>query len=69
MIIKVSKDGFIPLNKLKDLIDVSQIVSYNLDIIGKNLKIKFYDKNNKLVKPYGASNGKEKSKKVNKNKK
>lgn len=60
MILTLSKDGSFPLNKLKDLIDVSKIVSYNLSIEGSNLKIKFYDKNEKLVKPYGVRNGKEK---------
>jgi len=52
MTIKVTKEGFVNIKDLKNLIDISKIVSYSVKEDKGNIKLKFYDKGNKLVKPY-----------------
>ena len=56
MIIKVkqdkkSKEHYLDIKDFKDLVDISKIVFYKFTIRkDKSLSLKFYDKNNKLVK-------------------
>lgn len=53
--INVDKDGYVTLSDFSPYMDVSK-VTYYLVKIKKNgtIKLKFYDKNKKLVKPYGT---------------
>ena len=67
MTITVPKSGLIPLEALEKLIDISKVVYYDLEEKDGIIKLKFYDKNEKLVKPYGEENEKE-VKKVRKSK-
>jgi hypothetical protein len=67
MTITVPKSGFITLEKFKEMVDISKIVYYSLDEEDGNLKLRFYDKNKRLIKPKKESkNGKEKSSKQSK---
>lgn len=66
--IKVKEDGFINLSQFKKFIDISKIVYYHLNHnVDKTLTLKFYDKEQKLIKPYKDKTN-EKIKKSSKNK-
>lgn len=50
MIVKVGKDGTIPLKAFKDVVDIDKVATYTVKEHGKGLAITFYDKDgNKLV--------------------
>lgn len=53
--VTVSMDGFLYLNEFSNFINIDRVVFYNLKV-GKNkaLKIKFYDKNKKIIRPYAT---------------
>ena len=67
MTITVPKSGLIPLEALEKLIDISKVMYYDVKEKNGIVTLKFYDKNKKLVKPYGEENEKE-VKKVRKSK-
>jgi hypothetical protein len=47
-------DGFINLHDFKDFVDVGRVVYYTLKHKKDGtLTLKFYDKKEKLIKPYG----------------
>jgi len=59
MRITVAKTGLVPVNKFKNLIDISKVTYYSLKEKDGNITLKFYDKNHKLIKPYkDIKNGK-----------
>jgi len=67
--IKVPSTGKVLLSKFKNLIDISKVVYYSLDINeDKTLTLKFFDKNKKLIKPKENKDGKEKAKSKKDNK-
>ena len=55
MIITVTKEGYVLLKDLKPLLDIRKVVYYSFK---KNkdgtLTLKFYDENNKLIRPKKA---------------
>ena len=68
MILTVPSTGFVPIEEFKDLLDISKVVYYSIEDSDGTLTLKFYDKNEKLVKPYKEDKNGKVSKKVNKNK-
>lgn len=50
MIVKVSKDGTIPLKAFKDIVDIKKVHSYTLEEKGDVLVLQFYGKNGKKLK-------------------
>jgi hypothetical protein len=66
MIITVSKDGYIDLERFKTMVDISQVVYYDFKYKGDHLTLKFYNKDKELIKPYAnqKETKKTKSKKV-----
>lgn len=51
-IITIGKDGFVDLTEFKDIIPISLVKYYSVKANkNKTLMLKFYDKDQKLVKP------------------
>jgi hypothetical protein len=66
--IVILKDGFVPLESLKDIIDISKVQWYSVEEKDGSFYLKLYNKQKRLIKPYAkekASKSK-KSKKVQK---
>ena len=52
--IKVHKGGFVHIDDFRDILDINKISYYTLRVNkDKTLSLKFYDKREKLIKPYG----------------
>jgi hypothetical protein len=62
------KDGFVPLESLKEVIDISKVQWYSLKEKDGCLHLKFYNKQKRLIKPYAKekANKSKKSKKIQK---
>jgi hypothetical protein len=53
--IKIGMDGFVLIEEFSGWIDVSKVKFYSLTFNeDKSIVVKFYNKNKKLVKPYGS---------------
>ena len=50
MIVKVLKDGTIPLKAFRDIVDIKKVHSYTLEEKGDVLVLQFYGKNGKKLK-------------------
>ncbi len=51
MIIKVSKDGTIPLKAFEDIVNIKEVATYSVEEHGKGLAITFYDKEGNKLNP------------------
>jgi hypothetical protein len=61
MTIVVNKDGYIPLEYFKEMLDISKVAWYAIKVRkDESLVIKFYDKRRKLIKIKGLKNDKSK---------
>jgi hypothetical protein len=64
MTITISKEGFVSLKKFETLLDISRVKFYTLKEKDGSIHLKFFDKNRKVIKPYGKEKiSKEKSSK------
>jgi len=66
MIITIPKSGIVGLNEFKDLLDISKIVSYSLNIEDKKLVLKFYNNDGEIIRPYAKEKIKKTKSKRNK---
>ena len=64
MILKIGKDGFVALDHFNIFLDITRVEYYDLkESKDGTLILKFYDKNEKLIKLKRNKNGKINSKK------
>ena len=68
MIITI-KDGFVPLESLKDIIDIRKVQWYSVKEENGSFYLKLYNKQKRLIKPYAHKEKDSKSKKSKKVKK
>lgn len=67
MIVTINKNGFVPLESLKDIIDISKVIYYSVEEVNGSFYLKLYNKQKRLIKPYDkAKTSKSKNKKVKK---
>lgn len=59
------KDGFVPLELLKDLVDISKVLYYSVKEKDGSFYLKLYDKQKRLIKPHAKEKA-SKSKKFKK---
>ena len=51
-IVTTDKDGCLPLESFKDILDIKKVAYYTLKAKDSTLILKFYDKKKKVIKPY-----------------
>ena len=51
MIITIPESGEINIELFKDLIDISKVSYYHLEVINGIIKLQFYDSEKKFIKP------------------
>lgn len=68
MMLTIPSSGFVPIEEFKDLLDISKVMYYSLEVSDGILKLKFYNKNKKLIKPYKETKNGKSNEKISKTK-